>query len=506
MSKNIILCSDGTGNKGIKDRGTNVFKLFESIDLHNSRQKQIVFYDDGVGTSKIKPITILGGAFGLGLSRNVRQLYTDLVRCYKPGDKIFLFGFSRGAYTVRVLAGFIDAVGILDIKNAQGDAELQRTVRTAYRLYRKKYRALLSEILYYSLGWIPRLFYRLLRVRCLASSADDFRKQFSVKPGKGAIKGRVPIEYIGVWDTVSAVGLPIYELTWLLDKAIYKFEFRDRTLSQSVKKGCHAISVDDERKTFQPMLWDEHNEKNNRVEQVWFSGVHSNVGGGYPRQGMSLVAMQWMMNQAYRSGLRFTKPDQDFYASHGNVHDKLHDSRAGLAVYYRFKPRDIHAMCDDKGVAPKIHESVLDRIIAMSAGYAPGNIPGNVRFAPVLTPSPRLKRAEKEIKKALGQHSSALDRVRHWIMVRKWAHFILLVFTGIAVYYTFYADGTVEGIAMSIQDAFSERGMIEKGWDLFKTRPWVVLVIAAMYGLSRFLRWRMHLNYSRFWYPLVPRL
>ncbi len=147
MPKNIILCSDGTGNKGIKGRGTNVFKLFESIDLYNSRKEQIVYYDDGVGTSKFKPLTILGGAFGLGLSRNVRQLYTELVRCYNPGDKIFLFGFSRGAYTVRVLAGFIDAVGIFNCDKAQGDAELKRTVRSAYRLYRKKYRALLSEIL-----------------------------------------------------------------------------------------------------------------------------------------------------------------------------------------------------------------------------------------------------------------------------------------------------------------------------------------------------------------------
>ena len=506
MPKNIILCSDGTGNKGAKGRGTNVFKLFESIDLHNSRQRQIVYYDDGVGTSKFKPLTILGGAFGLGLSRNVRQLYTELVRSYKPGDKIFLFGFSRGAYTVRVLAGFIDAAGVFDIKNAGGDAELQRTVRTAYRLYRKKYRALLSEILYYSLGWIPRLIYRLLGVRCLACNVDEFRKRFSIKSGKGAVNGRVSIEFIGVWDSVAAVGLPIYELTWFLDRVVYKFNFCDKTLSPSVKKGCHAVSLDDERKTFHPMLWDERNEKKRRIDQVWFAGVHSNVGGGYPRQGMSLVAMQWMMDQARRSGLRLTGANQDFYTVHGNVYDKLYDSRAGLAIYYRFKPRDVYAMCAEKGIAPRLHESVLDRIVSMSTGYAPGNVPHNVEFVPDTMASPRLKRAEREIRQALEQDTSLLRRVRPWIWLRKWTHFFLLVFTGIALYYTFYADGTVESIAMSIQDTFSNQGMLEKGWYLLQTRPWVVLVIAAMYGLSRIIRWTMHRTYSRFWYPLVQRL
>ena len=225
---------------------------------------------------------------------------------------------------------------------------------------------------------------------------------------------------------------------------------------------------------------------------------------------MSLVAMKWMMNQAYRSGLRFTKSDQEFYATHGNVHDKLYDSRAGLAVYYRFKPRDIHAMCHDKGVAAKIHESVLDRIVAMSNGYAPGNMPNNIHFAPVSTPSPRLKRAEKLIKEALGQHSSALDRVRHWIVVRKWAHFIFLLFTGSALYYTFRADGTVAGAAMSLMQDIAQPDfmsvLVSKAWQLLKNWPLGVLIIVAMYGLGRFLRWRMHVNYSRFWYPLVLRL
>jgi uncharacterized protein (DUF2235 family) len=111
--KNIVICSDGTGNTAIKGRGTNVFKLYEAVDFEGHRTdpnkiRQIGFYDDGVGTSRLKVLAALGGAFGIGLGRNVRQLYADLARVYEPGDGIFLFGFSRGAFTVRTLSGSLN--------------------------------------------------------------------------------------------------------------------------------------------------------------------------------------------------------------------------------------------------------------------------------------------------------------------------------------------------------------------------------------------------------------
>jgi uncharacterized protein (DUF2235 family) len=108
VAKNIIICSDGTGNSAIKDRGTNVFKLFEAVDLNGHRTNpnldaQVAMYDDGVGTESFLPLKLLGGAFGFGLARNVRKLYTELVRIYDAGDRIYLFGFSRGAFTARTL-------------------------------------------------------------------------------------------------------------------------------------------------------------------------------------------------------------------------------------------------------------------------------------------------------------------------------------------------------------------------------------------------------------------
>ena len=120
--KNIVICSDGTGNTTIKGRGTNVFKVFEAVDQNGHKRDpwlrpQIAFYDDGVGTQSLKVLKLVGGATGLGLSRNVRRLYRALCRVYDPGDKIFLFGFSRGAFTVRTLVGLISACGIVPAKH-----------------------------------------------------------------------------------------------------------------------------------------------------------------------------------------------------------------------------------------------------------------------------------------------------------------------------------------------------------------------------------------------------
>ena len=130
MPKNIVICSDGTGNTTVKGRGTNVFKIYEAVDIHGHKHDpnetpQIAFYDDGVGTHSLKPIRLAGGAVGFGLGRNVRQLYGALARAYEPGDRIFMFGFSRGAFTVRTLAGLVDTCGIPDV-SGKTNAEIDR--------------------------------------------------------------------------------------------------------------------------------------------------------------------------------------------------------------------------------------------------------------------------------------------------------------------------------------------------------------------------------------------
>src|SRR5206468_12749825 len=185
------------------------------------------------------------------------------------------------------------------------------------------------------------------------------------------------IAFMGVWDTVAAVGLPIHAADFV-NRVIYAFKFPDRTLNLSVAHACHALALDEERESFDPVLWNERETANpERIEQVWFAGVHSNVGGGYPRQGMSLVALDWIMSRAEQHGLRFVPAERLTYRNHADVDDKMYDSRAGIGVFYRWQPRDVQRLCEQNGVAPKIHRSVFERIARNTEGYAPGSLPAD---------------------------------------------------------------------------------------------------------------------------------
>src|ERR1044071_903405 len=187
MAKRIVICSDGTGNTAIKGRGTNVFKLFEAVDVNGHRWNpgdcpQIAFYDDGVGTEDLKLLKILGGAAGLGLSRNVRQLYKELCRVHDPGDRIYMFGFSRGAFTVRTLVGLIGRCGLIDRSHAFAStaAGFDDLVDRAYRAYRRCYRTPLS---------------RWLRGDADRNQGEAFRRKF----GRDE---EILVDFLGVWDTV----------------------------------------------------------------------------------------------------------------------------------------------------------------------------------------------------------------------------------------------------------------------------------------------------------------
>ena len=376
--KNIVVCSDGTGNADIKGRGTNVFKLFEAVNLHDheadpARCRQVAFYDDGVGTESVWFKKMIGGAVGWGLSENVRRLYADIVRVYDPGsnsspaDRIYLFGFSRGAHTVRTLAGMIARCGQLDRRKFNSEQELIDMVGIVYKLYRGRSRA-----------WLTRLFHPAVTLKKIEEFMAKYCLGDYATPSK-----EVKIEFIGVWDTVDAVGFPVPGIADFWNNVIWQFKFKDRTLSAIVQCARHALSIDDERLTFHPTLWDESIEKKGttppRIEQVWFSGVHSNVGGGYPKQGMSLITLNWMMAEAENRGLRFVPSDRNAYRDRRNVHDKLYDSRAGMASIYRYRPRDIEELCHKNGTEPKINLSVLERVAQGTLGYAPANLPNDAR-------------------------------------------------------------------------------------------------------------------------------
>lgn len=355
--KNIVLCSDGTGNTAIKARGTNVFKLYEAVDIQDHKynptlKPQVAFYDDGVGTSPLAPVKLIGEAFGYGFAKNVRDLYTELVHVYEPGDHIYLFGFSRGAYTVRALSGLIQCCGIVNIKSIS-EASLKKHVKQCWKDFRKK------------------AFKRVSDSKRRSNQSTDASSTRCREPYEAY---EASIEFVGVWDTVGAIGTPFEELRDLFNW-IYPMRFSELTPSSRIKRACHALSIDDDRRTFQPELWNEKGISTTQVDQVWFAGVHSNVGGGYVKQGMSLVALDWMMAEAERCGLRFIKADREYVRTHQDVHDELYDARAGLGAYYRWEPRNIVKLCRDHHMGlPKIHVSVFERIANGTGCYAPVNM------------------------------------------------------------------------------------------------------------------------------------
>ncbi len=411
MSKNIAVCADGTGNSSIKGRGTNVFKLYEAVDQNGHRVNpaltpQVAVYHDGVGTEGIKWWRVFTGATGWGLARNVRQLYMAIARLYEPGDRIYLFGFSRGAFTVRTLAGLIDTCGIIDARRCRTESALRKTVSLAYTEYRRKYQVVLAKLLF---G--PR-----------KARDEEFRAKYSVRHPELAPDGRIPVEFVGVWDTVDAVGLP-FHIGDVLNTFVHRFKFTDRRLNSRVKRACHALAIDEQRESFAPVLW-EQMEGDDRIDQAWFAGVHSNVGGGYPKQGMSLVALDWMLMNAERSGLRFVPSQRLFYQQCHCVDDELYNSRAGVATFYRWKPRNIARLCRARNVWPKVHASAFERAARATAGYAPGNIPPDCAAVSTTHPFPGIETIPIICREISGGDHPLTSGVKTWIAVALASYYV----------------------------------------------------------------------------------
>jgi uncharacterized protein (DUF2235 family) len=319
--KRLVVLCDGTWNRADKPAVTNVCKLRDAVDeSEDAAIRQYVKYEEGVGTLPWEKIR--GGMFGVGLSRNVRDCYEFLVEKYEPGDQLFFFGFSRGAFTARSLAGLVRKSGIL--RREHGDK-----IKDAYKLYRsRKPDDAPSE-----------------------RNAAKFRSDHSHPDAQ--------ITFIGVWDTVGALGIPIdgFRPPLLSDR----WTFHDTTLSGSVLNAYHAIAIDERRRPFEPTLWVKKKRKDGtveeppphqNVEQVWFAGVHSDVGGGYPDPALSEIPLLWIADRAHDCGL-VLKPGHLVVKSGTIAADKrrngievapdphvpIHDS---LSFFYRWvlKPLD----------------------------------------------------------------------------------------------------------------------------------------------------------------------
>ncbi|MGH9869907.1 MAG: DUF2235 domain-containing protein [Candidatus Polarisedimenticolia bacterium] len=327
--KRIVICSDGTWNVPDQtDRGerrpSNVVHINRAIAQASSDgTSQIVFYDPGVGTAWGLD-RLVGGAFGTGLSRNVEDGYRFLVDNHAPSDEIYLFGFSRGAYTVRSIVGLIRKCGLLHKTSVARFPE-------AYALYRDG------------------------KVAPDAPKALRFRRDHARE---------VTVRFLGVWDTVGSLGVP-----GMLGFLSRHHQFHDVTLTRIVERACHAVAIDEHRKWFMPSLWNAQNVPGQIVEQVWFAGAHTNVGGGYEDTGLSDIAFLWMKGKAEEAGLAF---DADYVRA--NIHPDplgaIRDSRKGL---YRLIPVQLRPIGEQPAGHEAIHASVYERG-RKDSDYRPPNL------------------------------------------------------------------------------------------------------------------------------------
>ncbi len=334
MSKRIIICCDGTWNtadqrEGETPKPTNVAKMAQAISPQDQQgTPQIVYYGEGVGTDPGLYNKVVGGMTGKGISANIIAAYRFLVNNYVEGDELFFFGFSRGAYTVRSLAGLVRNCGILKKMHVN-------KMGAAYDLYRSK-----------NLADKPD-----------GPNAVQFIMTYSRK---------IPvIKFIGVWDTVGALGIPNDILQ--LSEGLY--EFHDVKLSQIIANAYHALAIDENRKPFLPTLW-EQNEKavNQKLEQVWFAGVHSDIGGGYVKSGLSDISFQWMKEKVAACGLGFEAIDNFIFPDPFIPH---HNELRGIYLLIGKVSRPIGK---GKGTFESIHESVMTRRNKLKGKYAPDNL------------------------------------------------------------------------------------------------------------------------------------
>lgn len=408
--KNLVFLADGTGNDSDIAGATNVYRLYQrlrsdvpghqrlapaAVETHLRHletagiDSQITQYDAGVGTARFD---IIGKATGKGISQNIKDGYEFFTRFYQPGDRLYLFGFSRGAYTVRSLAGMIGICGLPRRKQGGGvdllfDAPARGgLVERAYAIYKT--------------------------APGPEGAAERERLGSAFVEAHGHLEHRAAanraVYMIGVWDTVRSLGIPTRWGDWELPGN--KHRFHDHDLSPHILYAFHALSIDDRRLQFHPTIWNEPtkaqraatpaNPNKQTFAQVWFPGVHSDVGGGYPDEtGLADATLKWMIRRVQSAshppkfyGAYETDPTLGIDPRPGG---RLHDSRDTWfkKTLYQEQPRTVSRGQQASGrreIVPagdpaNIHMVWLDRLIEFFKEGRFGYDPENVREHPDVT-------------------------------------------------------------------------------------------------------------------------
>jgi uncharacterized protein (DUF2235 family) len=314
MSKNIVVLSDGTGQEGGEGRNTNIYKIFNMVEDRTKRQ--ITFYDRGLGTGWRK---FSGNVAGAGISKNIKECYQFIFENFEADDQVYLFGFSRGAATVRSLSGFIHEFGVIPKSRPE-------LIDKAWKIYK---------------------------------TGDEEKRKIKTELFLGEHHNMwLRIKFLGVFDTVAALGVPNKTISRIMDKIpSMRHKFHNLDLSASVENAYQALAIDDERKTFHPLIWNETKETYQTMKQVWFAGVHTDIGGGYKETELSDISLQWMLNKAVSKGLHiYPKHTEQL---NPDVTGKMHDPFEGIkGNIWRRERRSWDVKMQS---VPTVHESVLIR-------------------------------------------------------------------------------------------------------------------------------------------------
>ncbi|TXT39963.1 MAG: hypothetical protein FD135_1715 [Comamonadaceae bacterium] len=329
--KKLIICNDGTWNTADQEENgiptpTNVVKLYHSLAEKDEKGlEQLKYYHPGVGTNGLLD-SITGGALGAGVSKQIQSAYHWLATHYERGDQIFIYGFSRGAFIARSLAGFLGR-GLLDLRNV-APAEAWSRVKTAYdQGYRKH-----------------------------ATRAEDDRTWAEPVWVFFHGAGPTPVHFVGVWDTVGALGIPDdMEVLNLFDDSD-AWKFHDTALGSHIHTARHAMAMDEVRASFTVTRW-SNTDQHLDAKEVWFPGVHSDVGGGYANTDLSDGALQWMLEESVAVGLALRPGIPDMLKP--NPLGVLHNSYKGVFAKFRSRPRSVEALIP--GQHDKFHPSAIER-------------------------------------------------------------------------------------------------------------------------------------------------
>ncbi|OED36027.1 hypothetical protein AB833_28825 [Chromatiales bacterium (ex Bugula neritina AB1)] len=524
--RKIVLFSDGTGNSAASVNKTNVWRAYKALDT-TPGSGQIAFYDDGVGTSRFRPKEILGLITGWGLASNVKDIYAFLCRTYREGDEIYGFGFSRGGFTIRVVMALVATEGLID-RSAMDERDFNERVNQAYKSFRRN-------------NFTPSLFSFPWSV---LDRNGDYKTSDNIKVG---------IRFLGVWDTVDAYGLPIDELRRAWDMVVWPLAGRDRECPSCINRACHALALDEQRLSFSPTLWNEKDQAayqaslgvsdtpfSERVTQVWFPGMHANVGGGYPDDTLALVSLRWMLKQAERQGLVFNEVIADNIDHEVNINGPIADSRSGIGFLYRLEPRHIETLCREspQGLArwlksmfkkyfpdrveslnpvapgaggsgatatsnrwfkmidvdamhietPKLHYSIFDRIEEPANNYAPLNLPG--RYHVVDDENRVIKTEEHEgVAGRRNAQSEQLDLIWRRKLIYSFNVFVVLI-----------------ALLILVCAACRALSANAQGWDVFFDKSRIALIPAAFFavltGYGGSLKAKLENNLLKLWHPV----